>query len=930
MAGFSLNFAQQFTNLKNIFMKKTNISQMIALTMLLISCVIPSHAAQETVEVDGIYYTLISITATPAPKPGGYSGDIVVPGEIYVNGKTYKVSFGGDAFSNCPELKSFTANHSITGSRPRYIFELSFQGCSSLEKVVMPECTSSISSYSIPESAFEGCEKLSQIENFPNPTSSFSAGNRVFWGCKSLNPLEFLKNFSIIDYSKPTGVFAYCNISSVSNPDLITIPDYTFYNCPITYLSINQETTTSIGSYAFYTPTYPVSNFTPYEGLETLGDAAFYGSFETLTIPSTLKELGNGGMLHPDILKSVTIADGNTYFSIKDNVLYNTDDTGSKTLIAIIAGNDYTGESVFKDTENVTEIASSAFYNMPITGYDFPALKQVGNNAFSGTSLEQVTLKQGITYGEYAFSDCKSLKDVTIENGVTYLPNGIFKGCNFTAIKLSSMIKEVEASALPNSVISVDCLSPIPPKVNNYTADNNCINMSNVTLTCPQGSVEAYKNHEVWGKCKEIIGNPEWDGLSEITAIPDGLWYAQKGGNICYVRNGNVIDTEILAGAHPFQMQIYNGALYVADAGKRHYYSTKGTEYGSGDGQLYKLEKFGETYAKTGMLTSETTGCDFGDPYTCFIDQSTGDIYASDRYMGVYRFNANEQNWYNTQYNTYDFYNDNSKYFVRHQWLDYYGAGIAYGAIIRGFQRDSKGVNWLLCDFNGQGIYRFKDSDIHSDGNIDTANRPYGIVASGVQTSAMYLDEANGYLYLFSRATSNHGLYRIPLSTIDDNTNTDRELIDASMAAPENATSDEGVYVRQITGDGKNIYWSFISADDPAESGIKMIPATGTPTVSYVLKGVEAYGLAVSNFDTSGIEAINADNDQPRFVNIIGNKAVAIDDVTVVVYNISGITETTIKLVAGESITLDNLTAGVHIIKATNANGATQTAKIIL
>ncbi len=920
-------------------MKKTNISRLTALLMLLISCVIPSHA-QETVEVDGIYYTLSSASATPAPKPGGYSGDIVVPGTIYVNDKTYKVAFTGDAFSNCPELKSFTANTIITNSRS-YRFNLSFQGCSSLEKVVMPECTASyITTYSIPESAFEGCEKLSQIENFPNPTSSFSAGNRVFWGCKSLNPLEFLKDFFIIDYSKPTGVFAYCNISSVSNPDLITIPDYTFYNCPITYLSINQETTTSIGSYAFYTPTYPVSNFTPYEGLETLGECAFYGSFESLTIPSTLKELGNGGMLRPDILKSVTIADGNTYFSVKDNVLYYTDDTGSKTLIAIIAGNGYTGESVFKDTENVTKIASSAFYNMPITGYDFPTLKQVGNNAFSGTSLEQVTLKQGITYGEYAFSECKSLKDVTIENGVIYLPNGIFSDCNFTAIKLPSTIKVLEASALPNSVISVDCLSPIPPTVNNDTNDNSRINMSNVTLTCPQGSVEAYKNHEVWGKCKEIIGNPEWDGISGITAIPDGLWYAQKEGNIFHIQNnGTVTDTKVSAGAHPFQMQIYNGALYVADAGKSHYYNSNGLYSGSGDGQLYKLEKFGDTYAKTGMLTSGTTGHDYGDPYTCFIDQSTGDIYASDRCMGVYRFNANEQNWYNTKYNTYDFYNDNSKYFVRHQWLDYYGAGIAYGAIIRGFQRDSKGVNWLLCDFNGQGIYRFKDSDIHSDGNINTANIPYGIVVPGVQASVMYIDEANGYLYLFSRSTSNHGLYRIPLSIIEDKTNiswydstfqSNIELIDASAVAAENSTSDEGVYVRQITGDGKNIYWSFISADDPAESGIKMIPATGTPTVSYVLKGVEAYGLAVSNFDTSGIEAINADNDQPHFVNIIGNKVVAIEDITVVVYNISGITETTIKLVAGESITLDNLTAGVHIIKATNANGATQTAKIIL
>ncbi|MBQ9076698.1 MAG: hypothetical protein IJY31_02510, partial [Muribaculaceae bacterium] len=47
-------------------------------------------------------------------------------------------------------------------------------------------------------------------------------------------------------------------------------------------------------------------------------------------------------------------------------------------------------------------------------------------------------------------------------------------------------------------------------------------------------------------------------------ALPGGLYIAHKGGNILYKQNGTTYDTGIPAGAHPFQMQIYNDALYVA------------------------------------------------------------------------------------------------------------------------------------------------------------------------------------------------------------------------------------------------------------------------------------------------------------------------------------------------------------------------------
>ncbi len=977
-------------------MKHSNPSRLTAILLLLITCFATAQAA--TVDIDGITYNTSGAYAYVSYKSDGtiYSGDIIIPDKITVDGTTYPVLRTTDSsvFDNCYEMTSFTAGANFTPGNNtfKYCYNLKhvtfnyvarrsfnlilpercFYMCSSLETVTFP---TNVSKITINDYAFYECNKLKSLVNFPTDINYYTLGKYAFYRCCELNPLEYIDLAKVVlessdRYSTPTHVFFKCNISKVTIPDGWTsIPDYLFGGCQLTEVTI-PTSVEEIGDYAFFDDygIYPVATPILHEGLKHFGEKVFCG-IENLNIPSTLETLGLPNL--PTKLKSVTVAEGNKYFEVKDNALYKNvlDDNGSvtnKILRNVIAGNGYTGPSVWKETDAlVTEISDYAFSNIPVSDYDIPNLKTVGDRAFEHSSIEKATIKKGIKYGSGTFHSCQNLKEVTIEDGVKTLPRNIFFNCNnlksfpvlpkslttlnngyafsscgFSYVFLHSRIESIHRSTFSRNVTNVECMNPIPPFVGDYTNSEytDYLYMPDVTLTVPQSSVELYKQHEVWGQCKEIIGNPDWEGLGTVTSLPSGLWFAQKGGNICYLNNG-LHDTGIPAGAHPFQMQIHGNALYVADAGEKHYYSNDGNSSGTGDGQLYKVECSGNSFAKTPMLIHAGEGSHNDDPYTCFIDHSNGDIYASNRSYGVYKFNIADNNWFVEQLKTpvtedNNFDINTVNYFVRHPWLDYYGGGISYGAIPHGFQRDSNGVNWLLIGYNGYGIYRFRDSDIHYNGNINPSNRPFGHVFPGTKLTSMYIDETNGYLYVFSRMPAQYGLYRIALSDISDTDYTNfknLELIDASPASPENTTADECVHVRQITGDGKYIYWSYIAEEGSGHScGIKMIPATGTPTVSYLIEGIEAYSLAVKDFDPSGIEQVAADFTAPKLVNVTGNRISAVEDVTVTAYSTGGAVEAVIDVAAGETVLLDNLTRGIHIIRATAADGTTATLKTAL
>lgn len=108
----------------------------ISLLLILLFCWNVYSAWGYDVKVGGIYYNLDSDNHTASvtyASVSSYTGDVVVPEEISVNGTKYAVtSLGGMCFEACTGLTSITIPSSVTS-----LGDECFHGCIGLEEITM-------------------------------------------------------------------------------------------------------------------------------------------------------------------------------------------------------------------------------------------------------------------------------------------------------------------------------------------------------------------------------------------------------------------------------------------------------------------------------------------------------------------------------------------------------------------------------------------------------------------------------------------------------------------------------------------------------------------------------------------------------------------------------------------------------------------------
>ena len=90
----------------------------VFLFSLILSVVFSTSALAYDVKIDGIYYNLISEGKTAEVTKNWedkYSGEVVIPSSITVEGKEYTVTrIGYEAFRGCSDLTSVTIPNSVT------------------------------------------------------------------------------------------------------------------------------------------------------------------------------------------------------------------------------------------------------------------------------------------------------------------------------------------------------------------------------------------------------------------------------------------------------------------------------------------------------------------------------------------------------------------------------------------------------------------------------------------------------------------------------------------------------------------------------------------------------------------------------------------------------------------------------------------------
>ena len=377
------------------------------------------------VEFDGNQYPIIKIN------------DYVFAGNANLTTVTIEdglVEIGLDAFRECKNLESVTLPESlITMGRGAFEFctslkivkipsnvttipESCFYCCSSLESVIIPEGVMSIGSF-----AFDSCN----LKTLTLPESLTTLGNSAFRYNQTLKKVEIPSKVTEI----PLCCFVLCSLlESVTIPEGVTI----------------------VGPYAFSD-----------------------GSLKTLTLPSTVKEIGNNAFHRP---KSI-ICNAATPPMLGDNAFSSGIMSDVKVPLASIAA--YRKAYGWKDFSNYyggEEIIDGVAYRIDDKG----AYVQAAIMTESEICLAENVAFEGAQYPLYkiadnAFAGNGSITLVTVPATVETIGSNAFDGVTYPIIKIKATTPPVLASKLPMLSAIVPPASVKAYKAANYWKDMTII-----------------------------------------------------------------------------------------------------------------------------------------------------------------------------------------------------------------------------------------------------------------------------------------------------------------------------------------------------------------------------------------------------------------------------------------------------------------------
>ena len=342
------------------------------------------------------------------------------------------------------------------------------------------------------------------------------------------------------------------------------------------------------------------------------------------------------------------------------------------------------------------------------------------------------------------------------------------------------------------------------------------------------------------------------------------LYYAVVGGpikahklvkNIPAGMNIYSYDLGVSSGQHPFNILFSkkDTMLYVLDAGKQFYY-VNDVNGVLGDGKISVVAKDG---SKVQTLLTNAGLAAFDDPFYGYIDGS--DLYYANRNTGIFKVPLKDRDKLSTDYN----------YWVQNNTLGYYNNGIAYGAIGGMFGKIEGVWHWTKF-YNGNGVFRFVDSDIQPkavDGSDKSLVPKSGIMFDGMWPKSYAYSTKSKMMCIHMMDDGYNGVYVATydqFNAVGSSKNSltpyavkyDGKMFESNKSANlpvKEGTGNESVGICQMALDEANdcVYFAY---RNNIEGGEDKFPRTGiyrvdlaTKAVTPLLLGVEAYGVSVNN-----------------------------------------------------------------------------------
>lgn len=448
---------------------------------------------------------------------------------------------------NSEKLKKLTLGEGVTS-----VGELAFSSCTALTSVQLPSALESLGGY-----AFSNCGGL---ESISFPASLKSIGDYAFFGCYALSAINFSEGLETIG-SSAFAIRGSKTLEIVLPSTVKTVGSSCFYGITANKLHIN-ETVESVGGYAFRDAAVaslklPVNyefslgyngDRTALTELTLFGEGTVSGDFKNCTaltkvhLCEGVTGIGYGAFEYAALqtinLENVNSIGSGALGSLK-NMQYTKTENGINYIDDWIISSDYSGgdgksvidlsevKGVYQNAFRKTDANDTSVIDTLITcaSDGTSALRQIGEDAFKGTSITTVEIPSTIEVWHGAFEGCKLLNNIVIGEGIKIIANSAFDGCtSLTSLNLSYLegLTEIGENAFSSCSSLVSITLPDNIKVIDRYAFFNCTSLVSITLPNDVEIIGEY----AFGSCTKLTSYSLPASLKEIGAY--ALYYAQE------------------------------------------------------------------------------------------------------------------------------------------------------------------------------------------------------------------------------------------------------------------------------------------------------------------------------------------------------------------------------------------------------------------